>query len=154
MADRIVQLTDQEDNNIYPVPPFGLPLTVESGGTGADNAISALANLGIVDYVVERGTNYMKYASGLMIQWGKHTPGSTALSAMGNIYVSSWISATFPKPFVTFLGGALCKLDATSNVGIYNVRWETSRVEYSAWRADANYSGVFTASWVAFGTWK
>ena len=47
MADRIVQLKDQNDNKVYPVLPFGLPMGVGHGGTGADNAGDARENLGV-----------------------------------------------------------------------------------------------------------
>lgn len=45
------------------------PITVEQGGTGADNTNNALDNLGVKDYVVAEGTSgnwyYRKYESGV-----------------------------------------------------------------------------------------
>lgn len=47
---------------------------IDSGGTGADTAEEALENLGVADYVVERGTSgiwtYEKWASGKSECWG------------------------------------------------------------------------------------
>lgn len=51
MADRIVQLKDQNDDNIYPVPPFGLPVPITTGGTGANNATDAVQNLGLKNFL-------------------------------------------------------------------------------------------------------
>ncbi len=46
MADKYVQLHDADGNNLYPVVA-DFPLGVQSGGTGADNATNARANLGV-----------------------------------------------------------------------------------------------------------
>lgn len=51
--------------------------TVALGGTGASSAESAMTNLGVADYIVERGTSgiwtYEKYKDGTFKCWGNRT---------------------------------------------------------------------------------
>ena len=62
---------------------------IESGGTGASTAEEALANLGVVDYMIERGVDngwqYTKWASG-EIECYKSIPYDIETEDVGNVY--------------------------------------------------------------------
>ena len=70
------------EGSVYFMEDDGSPLPVSEGGTGAATVEGILANLGIGDYVVERGGNgiwtYEKWNSGVAKCWGaSNLPAST-----------------------------------------------------------------------------
>lgn len=62
------------EGSVYFMEDDGSPLPVSEGGTGAATVEGILANLGIADYIVERGTSgiwtYEKWNSGKAVCWG------------------------------------------------------------------------------------
>ena len=79
------------------------PLPVEGGGTGSGSVEGALANLGIVDYIVAQGQSgdwyYTKYASGQAECWSYVTLSISGFKAWGGIYESSQNIAPKSYPF-------------------------------------------------------
>ena len=81
-----------------------LPLAVEYGGTGANTATGARANLGIADSIIEEGlTNswhYVKYANGLAMCWTDINSGSVVAEAWDNVaYYDYTETPAFPFEF-------------------------------------------------------
>ena len=69
-----VEVPTTGDGSVYFMEDDGSPLPVSEGGTGATTIEGILANLGIADYVVERGARgmwtYEKWNSGKAACWG------------------------------------------------------------------------------------
>lgn len=68
---------------------------INASGDITDGSGNVLANM---EHVVERGTDYVRYASGLQICWINSTVQMALNTAYGSLYQGSY-TWTFPKAF-------------------------------------------------------
>lgn len=107
----------------------------------------------LADHVIELGTNYIKYDSGIMVQWGKATVTAALQTSNGALYrTSSVASATFPQPFID--NNAVITLTPHAALAVaYLGNITTTSFEF--WPNTLVSSGAATryVSWQAIGRW-
>lgn len=106
----------------------------------------------IADYVVEQGSNYIKYSNGRLIQWGRL--GSEAIS--GNVTTTINFPVAFTTQTFTFVyslgyNGSIAGTHCEGDSGGNNKRtYQSTTITF--WKSGGAYNiGI---NWVAIGTWK
>ena len=143
------------EGSVYFMEDDGSPLPVSEGGTGATTVEGILANLGIGDYIVERGTSgiwtYEKWASGKAVCWGatSHATGTFTSHGIGVYYLMNPLYTSLPNNLFSTVsyaiptmlnagGGILVPRTTTvtvSSVGVSFVRFyggdDSLNIEYA-----------------------
>ena len=116
------------------------------GGSGEDY---------IVDYIVASGTNYIRYASGIQICWGRlEETKSLSASWGGGVEGVLSSSITFPVAFSSAPSASVQNLNGNGLfVEMMGVS-TTSITSIAVWRPTG--AGTYTSrlSWLAIGRWK
>lgn len=107
------------------------------------------------DYVVEQGTDYIKYNSGILIQWGYINFTSKLANSYGSIYIpASQISKTFSVAFIdntySVVTTALSDVNSFYTTGKTTNSFSGYPISYVA-RNDAANRYVY---FIAIGKWK
>lgn len=135
----------------------GLP--VPFGGTGKTTAAEAVAALGINDYVTERGetaegqNGYIKYASGMLFQWGKLGIQAGAGNTTGTIrFLEDFINTSY---CLVVSGAAAFTNGTTVAENIYTTldpNRTKSTTTVSIYKSGMSY--WHSIYWIAIGRWK
>ena len=157
------------EGSVYFMEDDGAPTPISEGGTGATTVEGILANLGIGDYIVERGTSgiwtYEKWKSGKIRMTGKTTSTINASSwvSSGSAYYSIISSNTFPFTLksVTYFNWYIQNMDGgymffmLSNPNNSGGVTTNSTGEVAAGRlAKPNYNLNIDLFYEVEGTWK
>ena len=96
----------------------------------------------MTDFVVEQGTGYIRYNSGIQICWGRKQ--SNVTGAYSITFPKAFKSGTYPTITTTFEGAS-----GTSNYYSYVIKDSLSNTGCQMKGANGNYMG-----YSAFGVWK
>ena len=133
-------------------------LPIASGGTDATTAAEACTNLGIKDYVVERGTGvdwkYRKWNSGVAECFGYLSFGTVQMSAVGNVYRGTAL-IYLPSIFNVAPTNVCATVGSPSSsvIGISGKARDIKWLEVYVWKATSGAVDVY-ASFHVIGTWK
>lgn len=108
------------------------------------------------DYVVESGTNYMKYDDGTMVCWDSYTGTLNITSSVGGIYYAVH-SFTFPQTFTSapVVIPAVTQGSGVMWGGLGNASSQTTTNTQLRVLAGTNYSNAsVTFQYIAIGKWK
>ncbi len=108
------------------------------------NASSGLQIVGIdvSDFVVDKGTNYIRYNSGIQICWDR--PKSNVTGAYSITFAKAFLSGSYPSVATTFEGAS-----GTSNYYAYVIKDSLSNTGCQL----KGYNGN-NMDYVACGRWK
>ena len=118
------------------------------------NEYSTFINGTMGDYVIESGVNYLKFNSGILIQWGTINVTAALNIQMSNVYrTQNPQRGVFTIPFVNATYNVVCTPISAIN-SYYIVERKTT--EFNGY--PISYSSTAGASrwvlWLAIGRWK
>ena len=134
-------------------------LSIAEGGTGKTTAAEAVAALGINDYVTERGetaegqNGYIKYASGMLFQWGKLGIQAGSGNTTGIIqFLEDFINTSY----CLVVSGAAAFTNGTTVAENIYTTLEPNRTKstttVSIYKSEMAY--WHSIYWIAIGKWK
>lgn len=150
------------EGSVYFMEDDGSPLPIEEGGTNATTVEEILANLGIADFVIERGTSgiwtYEKWASGKVVCYGYDTQTVACTTTYGNLYGGS---TTISLPSGLFVSSGIDSIHVTaggstgSGYAFFGRYASATNTRFSAlFLSTASASKDITFSAEVIGKWK
>lgn len=134
-------------------------LPIAQGGTGKTTAAEAVVALGINDYAIERGetdegqNGYIKYASGMLFQWGKLGVQAGSGNTTGTVQ--------FPEEFINtsycfVVSGAAAFTNGTTVAENIYTSLDPNRTKSTTTVSIYKSGMAFWHSiyWIAIGKWK
>lgn len=129
---------------------------IAKGGTGANNAAGAIANLGF-----DSGTSYCKLPDGTLMEWGTTIVTSGSTSGYVSPITLFRVYLQFPIPFVStnynIFGSGVYSTGGATPIGQVRGSETTTTCQIHWWDAAArtfSESVPLVIKWCAIGKWK
>jgi hypothetical protein len=122
-----------------------------------ENTSTKLSDL-TTDYIVERGSQYIKYNSGIIIQWGSYTYKGSRTYTWKNFYLTNAINEIyFPIKMNSLISSSLTAYANTGEGCILITNTPPNGTKFGSVYAGSDVSASSTTMffhYIVIGTWK